>query len=36
MNVQGKTVIIVTHDMELAKRCDRILVMDEGKLSTAA
>lgn len=36
MNVQGKTVIIVTHDMELAERCDRILVMDEGKLSTAA
>ena len=29
LNAQGKTVIIVTHDMELAKRCNRILVMNE-------
>ena len=36
LNAQGKTVIIVTHDMELAKRCDRILVMNEGRLSADA
>ena len=36
LNAQGKTVIIVTHDMELAKRCNRILVMNEGRLSADA
>lgn len=29
----GKSVIIVTHDMEIALKCNRILTIDDGKLS---
>ena len=32
-NQSGKTVIIVTHDIELAKKCHKIYQMDQGKLS---
>jgi putative ABC transport system ATP-binding protein len=31
---QGLTFIVVTHDLEIAKVCDRILYMRDGKLST--
>jgi putative ABC transport system ATP-binding protein len=29
---QGTTLIIVTHDRELAARCDRIIELKSGKL----
>lgn len=29
----GKTVIIVTHDLSLAEKCDRQIVLNDGKLS---
>ena len=29
----GKSVIIVTHDMEIASKCTRILTIDDGRLS---
>ena len=35
-NQSGKTVIIVTHDIELAKKCHKIYQMDQGKLSNYA
>ena len=35
-NQNGKTVIIVTHDIELAKKCHKIYQMDQGKLSNYA
>lgn len=28
INKQGKTVIIVTHDIEVAQKCDRIICLD--------
>ncbi|MEI2988494.1 MAG: ABC transporter ATP-binding protein [Oscillospiraceae bacterium] len=30
LNKQGKTVIIVTHDLEIAKQCDRIVEISDG------
>ena len=30
---QGKTLILVTHDRNLAKRCDRIVELVEGTLN---
>lgn len=32
LNDEGKTVIIVTHDLEIAKQCDRIIEISDGKL----
>lgn len=32
LNAEGKTVIIVTHDKEVAERCDRIIEIYDGKL----
>lgn len=29
---EGKTIIIVTHDMNIANHCDRILKLENGKL----
>jgi len=29
---EGKTVIIVTHDLEVAKRCNRIIEIVDGKI----
>ena len=30
LNEQGKTVIIVTHDPDIAKQCDRIIEISDG------
>ena len=35
LNVMGKTIIMVTHDMELAKECERILTICDGELQGA-
>ena len=32
INKTGKTVIIVTHDMNIAYQCDRIIEMVDGKI----
>lgn len=32
LNAQGKTIIIVTHDIEIANRCGRIISIEDGKL----
>ncbi|MBW4839924.1 MAG: ABC transporter ATP-binding protein [Paenibacillaceae bacterium] len=34
INREGKTMIIVTHDMEVAKRCHRIIEIVDGKIHT--
>lgn len=32
LHEQGKTIIIVTHDIEVAKYCDRTIYIDDGKI----
>ena len=32
LNKEGKTIIIVTHNEEIAKRCQRIIYMEDGKI----
>lgn len=32
LNKDGHTVIIVTHDLEIAKQCDRIIEISDGKI----
>lgn len=32
LNEEGKTIIIVTHDIEIAKQCDRIIEILDGKV----
>jgi putative ABC transport system ATP-binding protein len=32
LNQEGKTIIIVTHDMQIAKECDRIIELIDGKV----
>lgn len=32
LNRQGKTVIIVTHDKDVAEKCDRIIEISDGKI----
>jgi putative ABC transport system ATP-binding protein len=34
LNKEGKTVVIVTHDLEIANMCDRIIHIKDGKTST--
>lgn len=33
LNEQGKTIIIVTHDMEIANQCNRIISIEDGILN---
>jgi putative ABC transport system ATP-binding protein len=30
----GTTLVLVSHDLELAQRCDRIIQMDAGRICT--
>ena len=30
----GKTIVIVTHDEKIARQCDRILRMEDGRIAT--
>ena len=32
INKSGKTVIVVTHDMDIAKQCNRIITLSDGKI----
>ncbi len=32
LNSKGKTIIIVTHDLDLAKRCKRVISISDGKI----
>ena len=32
LNSQGKTIIIVTHDLKVAEQCDRIIEISDGKI----
>ena len=32
LNQVGKTIIVVTHDMEIARQCDRIIEISDGQL----
>lgn len=32
LNKEGKTIIIVTHDLEIAQQCDRIIEISDGKI----
>lgn len=32
LNEQGKTIIIVTHDEKVAQKCNRVLVLSDGKI----
>lgn len=32
LNKNGKTIVIVTHDMNIAKRCNRIIEIEDGKI----
>lgn len=32
LNKEGKTIIIVTHDLEIAQQCDRIIEISDGRI----
>ena len=32
LNKQGITVIIITHDMEIAQACERVVEISDGKI----
>jgi putative ABC transport system ATP-binding protein len=32
LNEQGRTVIIITHDLQIAEQCERKLVISDGKV----
>lgn len=34
LNSQGATIIIVTHDMDVAKQCERIIEIQDGKIKS--
>lgn len=34
LNQEGKTIIVVTHDLDVAKKCDRIIEIIDGKIHT--
>ena len=34
LNGEGKTIIIVTHDIGIANRCDRIIEIADGVIAT--
>ncbi len=32
LSKQGKTIVIITHDNDIAKKCDRIIEISDGKI----
>lgn len=32
LNEEGKTIIIITHDLEIAQRCKRTIEISDGKI----
>ena len=32
LNGQGRTVVIVTHDLNVAEQCDRIIEISDGRI----
>ena len=32
LNLDGKTIIIVTHDIELAEKCERRITISDGRI----
>ena len=32
LNKEGKTVVIITHDKEVAEKCDRIIEISDGRI----
>jgi putative ABC transport system ATP-binding protein len=35
LNEQGRTVIIITHDLQIAEQCERKLVISDGRVTEA-
>ena len=35
LNEQGMTVIIITHDMEVADACERVIEISDGRIESA-
>lgn len=33
LNKQGKTVVIITHDLSIAQRCSRVIEIVDGKIT---
>lgn len=34
LNMEGLTILLITHDQDVANQCDRIITIDEGKIAT--
>ena len=32
LNKKGKTIVVVTHDLEVSKQCERIIEIEDGRV----